>query len=62
MFSLRRQPDVFYEPKEDITTYELACVLPILIGVWGGTNINAVRTIKSLEPITQRHFRIVEKT
>jgi hypothetical protein len=41
-----------WEPKADITTYELALALPALIGRGGG-----VAMVLGLPPEAQRHFR-----
>ena len=48
----------FWEPKEDITTYELAWALGVLLIVTGGTLKDPVELIRKLPLEVQRHFRI----
>lgn len=49
---------VYYDPKPDITVFELACCLGILLGIMGTGGLRAEGLIREASPQVQRHFRI----
>lgn len=48
--------ETFWAPKDDITIYELAMALGILLPAAGGSWRNLAQEIESLPPAVRRHF------
>jgi hypothetical protein len=49
---------VYWEPKEDITVYELAVALGALLPAINGSGLSAEYLVMNLPPEGQRHFRM----
>jgi hypothetical protein len=58
MMTIDMRGEAFWEPKEDITVYELASALGVLLAVTSGTRKSAEQMIAKLPDNVRRHFRI----
>ena len=56
---LTDHPSVTWQPREDITTYELAQATPVIVAhMHHGTPREAARAVDDLPPEVRRHFKV----
>jgi hypothetical protein len=55
-----RRASVYWEPKEDITVYELALALGVLLPAAGGSFRAPQELVSCLPAAAQRHFRVAD--
>lgn len=60
MVAMRVPKPVHWEPKQDITAYELAMAIPIVLSSWGPLSF-VEDHIAALAPDVRRHFRVGDK-